>query len=83
MKMRCAADALTSVPRRSRYPDAVVGSSSSGAGGEECFTGRAAIVYDQGYDGEVFYFGLALDRANIEGGVEGCLKRIGEDEPEE
>jgi hypothetical protein len=39
----------------------MVGSGSSGGGGEEGFTGRAAIGYDHGYDGEVFYLGLALD----------------------
>ena len=66
-----------------RYPNAVVDSSSSGGGGEEGFTGRAAIGYDRGYDGEVFYLGLALGPAYIEGWVEGCLERIGEDDPEE
>src|SRR5215203_725586 len=45
--------------------------------------GRAAIGYDHGYDGEVFYLGLALDPAYIEGWVEGCLERIGEDHPDE
>ena len=39
--------------------------------------------YDDGYDGEVFYLGQALDPAYVEGFVEGCLERIGEDEPEE
>jgi hypothetical protein len=39
----------------------MVGSGSSGGGGEEGFTGRAAIGYDHGYDGEIFYLGLALD----------------------
>jgi hypothetical protein len=61
----------------------MVGSESSGEGGEEGFTGRAAIGYDHGYDAEVFYLGLALDPAYIEGWVEGCLERIGEDYPEE
>jgi hypothetical protein len=42
------------------------------------FEGRAAIGYDHGYDAQVFYLGLALD-PNY---VEGCLERIGEDEPE-
>jgi hypothetical protein len=56
---------------------------SGGRGGEEPFTGRAAIGYDHGYDGEVFYLGLALDPMYIEGFVEGCLERIGEDNPEE
>jgi hypothetical protein len=65
-----------------RYPNAVVGG-LSGGGGEEGFTGRAAIGYDHGYDGEVFYLGLALDPAYIEGWVEGCLERIGEDYPED
>jgi hypothetical protein len=57
----------------------MVGSGSSGGGGEEDFTGRAAIGYDHGYDGEVFYLGLALDERYVEGWVEGCLERIGED----
>ncbi len=34
-----------------------------------------------GYDAEVFYLGLALDEGYIEGFVEGCLERIGEDDP--
>ena len=41
--------------------------------------GWAAIGYDHGYDAEVFYLGLALDERY----VEGCLERIGEDEPDE
>src|SRR5215217_61023 len=61
----------------------MVGSGSSGNGGEEVFTGRAAIGYDHGYDAEVFYLGLALDERYVEGWVEGCLERIGEDHPEE
>ncbi len=61
----------------------MVGSGTSGGGGKEGFTGRAAIGYDHGYDGEVYYLGLALDPAYIEGFVEGCLERIGEDDPEE
>jgi hypothetical protein len=61
----------------------MVGSGSSGGGGEEGFTGRAAIGYDHGYDAEVFYLGLALDEKYIEGFVEGCLERIGEDDPDE
>ena len=65
------------------YHDTMVGSGSSGGGGEEGFTGRAAIGYDHGYDGEVFYLGLALDERYVEGWVEGCLERIGEDYPEE
>jgi hypothetical protein len=56
---------------------------SSGGGGDQGFTGRAAVGYDHGYDGEVFYLGLALDPAYIEGWVEGCLERIGEDHPDE
>ena len=36
-----------------------------------------------GYDGEVFYLGLALDPAYIEGFIEGCLERIGKDNPNE
>jgi hypothetical protein len=47
------------------------------------FEGRRAIGYDHGYDAQVFYLGLALDPVYIEGFVEGCLERIGEDNPEE
>jgi hypothetical protein len=65
------------------YHDTMVGRGSSGGGGEEGFTGRAAIGYDHGYDGEVFYLGLALDPHYVDGWVEGCLERIGEDYPEE
>jgi hypothetical protein len=61
----------------------MVGSGSSGGGAGEGFTGRAAIGYDHGYDGEIFYLGLALDERYVEGWVEGCLERIGEDHPEE
>jgi hypothetical protein len=61
----------------------MVGSGSSGNGGGEGFTGRAAIGYDHGYDGEIFYLGLALDERYVEGWVEGCLERIGEDDPDE
>jgi hypothetical protein len=61
----------------------MVGRGSSGGGGEEGFTGRAAIGYDHGYDAEIFYLGLALDERYVEGWVEGCLERIGEDYPEE
>jgi hypothetical protein len=62
----------------------VLGNGSSGGGGEDDpFTGRAAIGYDHGYDAEVFYLGLALDEKYVEGFVEGCLERIGEDDPEE
>jgi hypothetical protein len=49
----------------------------------EGFTGRAAIGYDHGYDGQLFYLGLALDKKYVEGFVEGCLERIGEDYPDE
>jgi hypothetical protein len=65
------------------YPNPVVNGSLSAGGGDEPFTGRAAIGYDHGYDGEVFYLGLALDEKYIEGFVEGCLERIGEDNPDE
>jgi hypothetical protein len=61
----------------------MVGGGSSGGGGEEGFTGRVAIGYDHGYGGEVFYLGLALDPAYIEGWVEGCLERIDEDYSED
>ena len=44
-------------------------------GGNEPFTGRAAIAYDHGYDAEVFYLGLALDERYVGGFVEGCLER--------
>jgi hypothetical protein len=65
------------------YHDTMVGRGSSGGGGDEPFTGRAAIGYDHGYDGEVFYLGLTLDPHYVDGWVEGCLERIGEDYPEE
>ena len=55
----------------------MVGSGSSSEGEEEGFTPRAAIGYDHGYDGEVFYLGLALDPHYVDGRVEGCLERIG------
>jgi len=57
----------------------MVGRGSSGGGGGEGFTGRAAIGYDHGYDAEGFYVGLALDPHYVDGWVEGCLERIGED----
>lgn len=41
------------------------------------------IGYDHGYDAEVFYLGLALDPAYVEGFVEGRLERVGEDDPED
>jgi hypothetical protein len=46
----------------------------------EVFEGRAATGYDHGYDGEVFYLGLALDPAYVEGFIEGCLERICEED---
>lgn len=46
------------------------------------FEGRAAIGYDHGCDAQKFYLGLALDQNYIEGFVEGCLERIGEDDAE-
>jgi hypothetical protein len=46
------------------------------------FEGRAAIGYDHGYDAQVFYLGLTLDPKYVEGFVEGCLERIGEDDSE-
>ena len=46
------------------------------------FEDRAAIGYDHGYDAQKFYLGLALDEKYIEGFVEGCLERIGEDDAE-
>jgi hypothetical protein len=58
-------------------------SGSYGNGGGEGFEGRAAIGYDHGYDARVFYLGLALDEKYIEGFVEGCLERIGEDDADE
>ncbi len=36
-----------------------------------------------GYDGKVFYLGLALNPKYVEGVVEGYLERIGEVDPEE
>ena len=44
---------------------------------------RATIGHDHGYDAEVFYLGLALDPAYVEGFVEGCLERVGEEDPDE
>ena len=65
------------------YHDTMVGNESSDRGRQEGFTGRTAIGYVHGYDGEVFYIGLALDPHYVDGWVEGCLERIGEDYPEE
>jgi hypothetical protein len=47
------------------------------------FEGRAAIGYDHGYDAGVYYLGHALDERYVEGFVEGCMERIGEDDPDE
>jgi hypothetical protein len=41
----------------------MVGSGSSGGGGEEGFTGRVTIGCDHSYDGEIFDLGLALDQS--------------------
>ena len=46
------------------------------------FEGRGAVGYDHGYDAQVFYLGLAIDPQYIYGFVEGCLERIGEDDPD-
>lgn len=70
---------------RSGYPDDMVGDGGFNGDGPESgpmFEGGAAIGYDHGYDAEVFYLGLALDPAYIEGFVEGCLERIDEDDPD-
>jgi hypothetical protein len=47
------------------------------------FEDRAAIGYDHGYDTQKFYLGLTLDPKYVEGFVEGCLERMGEDELED
>ena len=60
----------------------MVGRGSFGGSRDEPFTGRAAIGYDHGYDGEVFYLGLVRS-CLYRGWVEGCPERIGEDYPEE
>ena len=44
------------------------------------FEGRAAIGYDHGYDAQKFYLRLALASKYVQGFVEGCLERIGEDD---
>jgi hypothetical protein len=49
----------------------MVGRGSSGSGGKEGFTGRAATGYDHGYDAEDLYFGLALHPRHVEDFVEG------------
>lgn len=53
----------------------MAGNGSFGGGGGEGLTGRAATGYDHGYDGEVFYLGLALDERYVEGWVEGAAWR--------
>jgi hypothetical protein len=53
----------------------MVGSGSSGGGGEEGFTGRAAIGYDHGYDAEIFYLGLALDERYVEREASRCCSQ--------
>ena len=60
----------------------MAGTGSACGGGDEPFTGRAAIGYDHGYDGEVLISGSPWNPAYIEGFVEDCLERIGEDDPE-
>jgi hypothetical protein len=55
----------------------VVGGNLSGGGGDEGFTGRAAIGYDHGYDGQLFYLSLTLEEKYIEG----SLAQFGEDDP--
>ncbi len=52
---------------------------SSGGGGEEGFSGRAAIGYDHGYDTEVFYLGLAVDEKYVEGSLDRPARTIWED----
>jgi hypothetical protein len=47
------------------------------------FEGRAAIGFDHGYDAQKFYLRLALDPKYVEGFVEGCLERMGEEDPED
>jgi hypothetical protein len=53
----------------------MVGSGSSGGGGEEGFTGRAAIGYDHGYDAEILYLGLALDERYVEREASRCCSQ--------
>jgi hypothetical protein len=43
----------------------MVGRGSSSRGGHELFTGRAAIGYDHGYEGELYYLGLTLDPVTL------------------
>jgi hypothetical protein len=47
------------------------------------FEGRATIGYDHGHDAQKYYLRLALNPKYVEGFIEGCLERIGEDEPED
>ena len=61
------------------YHDTMVGSGSSGGGGEEGFTGRTAIGYDHGYDAEVFYLRLALDEKYVEGSLDRPARTIREE----
>jgi hypothetical protein len=49
----------------------MVDNESTGGGGKVGFTGRVAIGYDHGYDGEVFHLSPHLDEEYIEGFVEG------------
>ena len=74
---------MASLPWTAGDPAAMAGRGLSDGGGEDGPYGRAALGYDHGYDGEVFYLGLALDPAYVERFVEGCLERMGEDDPEE
>jgi hypothetical protein len=58
----------------------MVGNGSCGdGGGNEPFTGRAAIGCDHGHDAQFFYSEFGLDLNHVEGFVEGCLETIGEE----
>jgi hypothetical protein len=59
----------------------MVGNESSGGVGDEGFTGRTAIGYDHGYDGEIFYLGLALDERYVEGSLNRLARTIREGSP--
>jgi hypothetical protein len=50
---------------------------------EDEFVGMVAIGYDYGYDARIFHEGHADDEEYVRGFVEGCLERIGDEEPEE
>lgn len=50
--------------------------------GDLRYRSRSNIGYDHGYDVRVFYLGLSLDPSYVEGFVEGCIERIGEDDPD-